>query len=70
VEDFRSVFTALAAKAKLIPTSRGLIIGPQAALEPDRRRRLDWLHQVSNCLSFDEGNLPDFARRVKNGQWQ
>jgi len=71
VDDLHSVHTAIAARARLIPTARGLIVGPQAALEPDRRQRLDWrLHQVSNCLSFDEGNLPDFARRVKNGQWR
>ena len=69
VDDFRTVYAAHVARPARTPGSRGLIVGPQAALEPDRRR-LDWLHQVSNCLSFDEVNLADFARRVKTGQWQ
>jgi hypothetical protein len=51
-------------------TSHGLIVGPQEDQEPDRRQRLDWLHAVSKCFSFDEGDLAGFARRIEAGQWQ
>jgi hypothetical protein len=69
VDDFRSVYTAHRARTGVTNASRGLIVGPQAALEPDRRQRLDWLHRVSECLSFDEGDLGKFAQRVKSGVW-
>jgi len=69
VEDFRSLYNAHFARQGISAGSRGLMVGPQAALEPDRFERLKWLHKVSTCLSFDEGNLADFARRVATGQW-
>jgi hypothetical protein len=70
VDDFHAVYTTHFARKGLSAGSRGLIVGPQAALEPDRRERLQWLHTVSQCLSFDEGNLSDFARRVAAGAWK
>ena len=66
--DFQSVYGArIERKSK--DTSKGLIVGPLAALEPDRQERLKWLHTVSQCLSFDEGDLAKFADRVKTGNW-
>ena len=70
VEDFRGVYVAHFARKGVSPSSRGVIVGPQAALEPDRVERLQWLHTVSQCLSFDEGNLNGFAQCVKNGVWK
>lgn len=69
VDDFQSLWVAHLTRADLSPSPNGLIVGPRAAQEPDRLQRLDWLHRVTDCLSFDEGNLIDFARRVKNQQW-
>jgi hypothetical protein len=69
VDDFRSVYTAHFARTTRSGGSRGLIVGPRAAQEPDRLDRLAWLHRVSECLSFDEGNLAEFAKRIKEGQW-
>ena len=62
VDDFRSVDEARAARKSAGREPRGVIVGPMAALEPDRQERLDWLHDVTSCQSFDEGNLPEFAR--------
>ncbi len=72
VEDFRSVYAAqdTRRKAKVISdNARGVIVGPRAALEPDRATRLQWLCDVSNCLSFDEGDLATLARKIKTGVW-
>jgi hypothetical protein len=69
VSDFQSVYAARIDRSAK-ETSRGLIVGPLAALEPDRHQRLEWLHTVSKCLSFDEGDLAKFADRVKTGQWK
>lgn len=69
VEDFRSVYGAHLAQTSPTPDSRGIIVGPQAALEPDRMDQLHWLREVSRCLSFDEGNLKDFARRLATRDW-
>lgn len=69
VEDFRSVYGAHHARTSPTEDSRGIIVGPQAALEPDRMDQLHWLRKVSQCLSFDEGNLPDFARRLAKRDW-
>ncbi len=62
VDDFRSLDVARDARTSAGREPRGIIVGPMAALEPDRRERLDWLHEVTRCQSFDEGNLPEFAR--------
>lgn len=69
VDDFRSVHGALLARSSPALNSRAIIVGPQAALEPDRQDRLQWLRDVSRCLSFDEGNLQDFARRLATRSW-
>jgi hypothetical protein len=66
--DFRSLYTAHFA-ATPPEGSKAIIVGPQAALEPDRKELLSWLCKVTQCLSFDEGDLPGFARRVANGEW-
>lgn len=70
VEDFRSIHGAHHARTLPTPDSRFMIIGPQAALEPDRVKRLQWLRDVTSCLLFDEGNLPDVARRVAQSDWR
>ena len=70
VDDFRYVYGAHLARERPTNESRGIILGPQAALEPDRQERLQWLHSVSQCLSFDEGNLPEFARRLAERKWK
>jgi hypothetical protein len=69
VDDFRSLYAADAARTKPSSGSRALIVGPQAAQEADRQQRLSWLHAVSRCLSFDEGDLAGFVRRVQDRQW-
>ena len=66
VDDFRSLYAADEARTKPSRESRGVIVGPLAAQEPDRKRRLSWLETVSGCPSFDEGDLPAFVRRVKD----
>jgi len=70
VEDFRVVSRAQFPRKVVFPTSKGIIVGPQAALEPDRKERLSWLHEVSGCLSFDEGNLAEIVRRVAECDWK
>ncbi len=67
VDDFQGLYAAQAAQGG---SSQGLIVGPRAALEPERLERLEWLQDLTGCFSFDEGNLPDFARRVKSGTWK
>jgi hypothetical protein len=67
VDDFQSIHTARGARTPPLP--RGLIVGPQAAQEPDRKLRLTWLSNVTGCLSFDEGNLAELAQKVKSGRW-
>jgi hypothetical protein len=69
VDDFRWLYAADADRTKPTSGSRALIVGPQAAQEADRQQRLSWFHTVSRCLSFDEGDLAGFARRVKARQW-
>jgi hypothetical protein len=69
VDDFRSVYAADAARTKPSPQSRGVIVGPMAAHEPDRQQRLKWLESLSRCASFDEGDLAAFVRRVKDQPW-
>lgn len=66
LEDFRSVHGALHAKARS-HDSKGIVVGPLAALEPDRQHRLTWLSDVCKCLAFDEGNLREFARKLATG---
>lgn len=69
VDDFRSIQLAHLARPGRTSNWHAIIVGPQAALEPDRQQKLQWLSDVSQCLSFDEGNLPDFARRLATGTW-
>lgn len=70
VEDFQSLYSAHAARPNAPYPPRGVIVGPQAALEPDRQARLRWLHKVTDCRSFDEGNLAEIAQRFVHGSWQ
>jgi hypothetical protein len=69
LDDFRSVHGAHLARTIPTSDSRGIVVGPQAALEPDRQDRLRWLRDMSRCPSFDEGNLADFARRLATRSW-
>jgi TIR domain-containing protein len=64
VEDFRSVDGARLARKFADHEPRGIIVGPMAALEPDRQQQLGWLRRVTQCLAFDEGNLPAFAAKM------
>src|SRR5262249_55642965 len=64
VEDFRSIDGARLARKSADSEPHGVIIGPMAALEPDRQQQLEWLHGVSRCLAFDEGNLQALVRQV------
>lgn len=64
VEDFRSVDGARLARKSADREPRGIIVGPMAALEPDRQQQLEWLRRVTQCLPFDEGNLPAFAAKM------
>ncbi len=64
VDDFRNLHEAHLARKERGIGWRGAIIGPQAALEPDRRKRLTWLEACTQCLSFDEGKLSEFAHKV------
>ena len=67
--DFQSLYGAHFARNPS-KESRGIIVGPKAALEPDRQKLLKWLSDVTACLCFDEGNLPEFARRVREDDWK
>jgi len=69
VDDFRSVHNLHLARKNRTRDWRAIIVGPQAALEPDRTERLRWLRTVSQCLAFDEGNLQDFASRLAARNW-
>ncbi|WP_413988039.1 toll/interleukin-1 receptor domain-containing protein [Labrys okinawensis] len=64
VDDFRSLQGAHAALGASKPSWVAAIIGPRAALEPDRQTRLGWLERMSGCLSFDEGSLSTFIDRL------
>ena len=64
VDDFRNLHGAHVSRPQRQAGWRGALVGPQAALEPDRRKRLTWLEGRTECLSFDEAKLSDFARRV------
>ncbi len=68
VDDFRSVHGVFYGQMPPRPaTSRAVIVGPMAALEPDRQEQLEWLHKVSQCRTFDEGNLAELARKLAAG---
>jgi hypothetical protein len=64
VDDFRNLHGAHLARVKEKISGRGALVGPQAALEPDRRKRLTWLEERTECLSFDEAKLSEFASKV------
>jgi hypothetical protein len=64
VDDFRSLHGADESRADRTPAWRAAIVGPQAALEPDSRKRLQWLADRSGCMAFDEAKLSDFANCV------
>ncbi len=63
VDDFKSLHGARKAVVPPDRDRRGIIVGPMAALEPDRQEKLEWLHDVTCCQSFDEGNLPAFVQQ-------
>ena len=69
VDDFRSVHGAFHAGAPPTIASCAIIVGPLVALEPDRQEELEWLHKVSQCRTFDEGNLAQLACQVASGDW-
>lgn len=69
VADFRSLHDAILKDNGRSGRSRAIIIGPRAALEPDRNAELQWLSNVSTCLCYDEGDLPGFARRLVTETW-
>jgi len=69
VDDFQSLFLAHESWAARTAGSRGVIVGPQAALEPDRLARLRWLQRVTSCIAFDEGRLDDVVERLQSGTW-
>lgn len=64
VDDFRNLHGAHVSRPQRQAGWRGALVGPQAALEPDRRKQLKWLEARTECLSFDEAKLSDFAHRV------
>lgn len=69
LSDFQGIYAAHVARYGETSIPRGLIIGPRAAQEPDRLARLQWLHRITESLSFDEARLDDFAQRVASGTW-
>jgi hypothetical protein len=69
VDDFQAVFLAHDSWTLRTAGSRGVIVGPQAALEPDRLARLQWLQRVTSCVAFDEGRLDDVVERLQSGNW-
>jgi len=60
--DFHSAHTAAAPAA-----CRGVVVGPLALLEPDTRRRLDWLSSVCDFVCADEGQILEVAKGVARG---
>jgi hypothetical protein len=69
VEEFQAVFKAHDSWATRTGGSRGVIVGPQAALEPDRLAHLKWLQRVTSCVPLDEGRLDDVVERLRSGTW-
>jgi hypothetical protein len=69
VGDFRPIYGALRVHKDRSPGSCAIIVGPLAALEPNRQEQLKWLRDVSQCRAFDEGNLPELARQLGSGDW-
>jgi hypothetical protein len=60
--DFHSAHTAA------VPVAcRGVVVGPIALLEPDTRRRLDWLSGVCEFVCKDEGDLLKVAEGIARG---
>jgi hypothetical protein len=70
VDDFQELFLAHDSWTARTAGSRGVLVGPQAALEPDRLARLEWLQRVTECVAFDEGRLDDVVTRVRSGKWK
>jgi hypothetical protein len=67
-EDFRSLHAAHSARER-VGAARAILVGPQAALEHDRQQLLKWLSDVTDCLSYDEGDLADIAQRIADSRW-
>ena len=47
--------------------SRGLIVGPIGSQELARHQRVDWLGSVSGVACFDESEMADVAKGIKEG---
>jgi TIR domain len=56
--------------AKVQPPAgaKGVIIGPTAALEPGRSAKLEWLKDRCNFACIDQDDVPEAARRMKDGK--
>ena len=66
VNDFHDLHSSCSTQTGL--PRQGALVGPLAAFEPDRKRRLAWLEEVSRCACFDEGNLGELASWVLTGK--
>lgn len=55
------------AKVQTPPGTRGVIIGPTAALEPGRKAKLEWLRDRCSFACIDQDDIPEAARRMKEG---
>jgi hypothetical protein len=60
-DDFQGLHTMHGQTSGAMHPPRGVLVGPQAALEPDRRRQLQWLEFVTGCVPIDEGQLASLA---------
>jgi len=54
-------------KTRLEPVSKGVVIGPNALLEPGRQERLEWLRRLCGFECFDEGEMASAAEKIKMG---
>lgn len=64
LSDFHDLHVAHRSRPGRRPGWRAAILGPQAALESQRRKRLNWLSARTKCVAFDEARLTDFANHV------
>jgi len=49
------------------PGTKGIVIGPTAALEPDRKATLDWLTKLCDFTCIDQDDLPQAIELMKRG---
>jgi hypothetical protein len=54
-------------RAQAPPSSKGVIIGPTALLEPSRTERLRWLTGICRFVCLDEDDITDAAEMMKGG---